>query len=245
MLWGEVMNFSINITKENIPLHKHKYYEIVVFTKGIGTFHADGKDIAVSPGKIIIIPPKTEHCSSKSSLEFERIYIGGPLHQISFLTSTMVILDNCANDGLALAKMIYKNRYSSDEYISALINAFAHFLLQNIKMEEDIFLATKNIIENISNNFYDCNIDINALLNKSGYSEDYIRAYFKKITGRTPIEFLTKIRIDHACYLMELYGNSFSLTEIAEKCGYSDYVYFSRRFKQTIGVSPRNYMKSS
>ena len=29
--------------------------------------------------------------------------------------------------------------------------------------------------------------------------------------------------------------------EIAEKCGYTDYVYFSRRFKQITGISPREY----
>ena len=239
---GDVMSFLINLIKEGCPPHKHKNYEIVVYTNGNGTIHVAEKDIAVGPGKIIIIPPGIVHCSSKSGADYERIYIIGPFNQVFHLTSPTVVLDNSANEGLLLAKMIYTNRYSNSEYVVALINAFTHFLLQNIKIENDIFLAIQNIVEEISNNFYDCNINLNALLKKSGYSEDYIRAQFKKITGKTPTEFLTEIRINHACYLIDLYKNSFSLADIAEKCGYIDYVYFSRRFKQIMGVSPQKYM---
>ena len=83
---------------------------------------------------------------------------------------------------------------------------------------------------------------IAGFLQKSGYAEDYIRAQFKKFTGKTPTEFLTKIRIYHACYLIDAYKNTLSLAEIAEKCGYTDYVYFSRRFKHIMGISPREYM---
>jgi AraC-like DNA-binding protein len=83
-----------------------------------------------------------------------------------------------------------------------------------------------------------------SLLTKSGYAEDYIRAKFREITGYTPVEFLTKVRISQACSLIDMYGNSLQLSEIAEKCGYTDYVYFSRRFKALTGISPREYLRS-
>lgn len=242
---GDVMSFLIDLIKEESPPHKHKNYEIIVYTKGNGTIHAAEKDIAVGPGKIIIVPPGIVHSSSKSGADFERIYINGELNQTFFLTSPTVVLDNSAKEGMLLAGMIYTNRYSDQEYVTALVNAFTHFLLQNIKLEDNIFLAIKNITEEISNNFYDCNINLNDLLKKSGYSEDYIRAQFKKTTGKTPTEFLTEIRINHACYLIDMYKNSFSLADVAERCGYSDYVYFSRRFKQMMGVSPLKYMSGN
>ncbi|MBQ9760845.1 MAG: AraC family transcriptional regulator, partial [Clostridia bacterium] len=67
------------------------------------------------------------------------------------------------------------------------------------------------------------------------------RSCFKKITGKTPNEFLTEIRIKHACYLIDIYQDNLSLSEIAEKCGYLDYIYFSKRFKLVTGISPREY----
>lgn len=238
---GDIMNFLINLIKHVSPSHQHKNYEIIVCTKGSGVFHSVERDIPVSPGKIIIVPPGTMH-SSTSDGEYERIYINGEFNQIFSLTSPAVILDNSENEGTLLAKMIYNNRHSNSEYVATLVNAFAHFLIQSLKMENEISLTIKDIVNEITNHFYDCNINLNCLLKKSGYAEDYIRAQFKKFTGKTPTEFLTKIRIHHACYLIDTYKNSLSLAQIAEKCGYTDYVYFSRRFKHIMGMSPRKYM---
>lgn len=235
------MNLLIDLIKRESPSHQHKNYEIIVYMKGNGLFHSAEIDIPVSPGKIIIIPPGTVHSSTFSG-ELERIYINGEFNQIFNLTSPTVILDNSENEGALLAKMIYNNRHSNSEYVAALVSAFAYFLIQRLKMETAISLTINDIVNEITNNFYDCNINLNYLLKKSGYAEDYIRAQFKKFTGKTPTEFLTKIRIYHACYLIDTYKNSLSLGQIAEKCGYTDYVYFSRRFKHIMGVSPRKYM---
>lgn len=234
------MAFLIDLKKEESFPHKHKNYEIIVYTRGCGVFHAAGKDIPVSPGKIIIIPPGAVHSITFDGA-LDRIYINGDLNHIFSLTSPTIIPDTAENEGLFLAKMIYANRYTNPEYVTALISAFAHFLLQSLKMDDAIGLVIKDIVNKITNNFYDSSISISGLLRKSGYAEDYIRAQFKKITGKTPTAFLTGIRINHACYLIDTYKNALSLAEIAEKCGYTDYVYFSRRFKQVMGVSPRNY----
>lgn len=236
------MNFLINLAKDQSAPHKHAYYEIVIFTKGSGVFHASGKNIDAYPGKIIIIPPQTVHHSTKTDADFERIYVGGDFNQFFNMDTPTVIFDNSENEGFLLAKMLFNNRYSTPEYVSSLVSAFTHFLLKNIKMENNIFLATKNIAEEISSDFYNCNIVLCSILSKSGYAEDYIRAQFKKIMGKTPTEFLTQIRINHACYLIDTYRHFLSLSEIAEKCGYTDYVYFSRRFKQIMKMSPRKYL---
>lgn len=234
------MSFLINLIKSETPFHQHKTYEIIVYMQGTGVFHSTEKDISVSPGKIIIIPPETMH-HSLSEGELPRIFISGEFNHFFNLTSPTVISDNADREGALLAKMIYNNRFANPEYIAALTGAFAHFLTQRLKMEDEITQAIGEIIYEISNRFYDSNIDLCDLLKKSGYAEDYIRAKFKKYTGKTPTEFLTNIRIYHARYLIDTYKNTLSLAEIAEKCGYTDYVYFSRRFKQITGISPREY----
>ncbi|MBE7063138.1 MAG: helix-turn-helix domain-containing protein [Ruminococcaceae bacterium] len=235
------MAFLINLIKEESSPHTHKNYEIIVYTRGRGIFHATEKDVLVSPGKIIIIPPGTVHSVTFDG-RLERIYINGDLNHIFNLAAPTVILDTPEKEGLFLAKMIYANRYTNSEYTAALIGAFAHFLLQSLKMEDAIHLVIKDIVNKITNNFYDSTISLSSLLQKSGYAEDYIRTQFKKSTGKTPTEFLTEIRIRHACYLIDTYKSTLSLSEIAEKCGYTDYVYFSRRFKHILGMSPRKYM---
>ena len=242
MVSGDVMKIFVNMITRESPPHKHTYYEIIVYTQGCGTVRAGEMTIAAKPGLFLIIPPDLIHASVIEGDCFERIYVNGEMGHIFSLTAPTVVLDNSEKEGQMLAKMLYANRYGNREYVLALFNAFAHFLLENIKQEDEIFLAVKAIAERISDDFYDCNLDLRALLNQSGYSEDYIRAQFKKITGKTPTEFLTGVRIDHACHLIDLFKNALPLSEVAEKCGYSDYVYFSRRFKQVMGISPQKYM---
>ena len=220
--------------------HKHKNYEIIIYLNGSGTLFTPQKEIPVSSGKIIIIPPDTQHSSSHGD-DVGKIYISGDFNHLFSFSSPTVISDDSERTGTSLARMIYRNRLSNPEYVSALINAFAHFLLQNLKTETEIGTTIKQLVDKISENFYDSNISLNELLNETGYAEDYIRAQFKSFTGKTPTEFLTETRISHACYLIDTYKDTLSLTEISEKCGYTDYVYFSRRFKQVTGVPPKEY----
>lgn len=238
------MGYLVDIISKDTPLHMHKNYEIIVYTRGSGIFFTEDMEREVSSGEIVIVPPNTRHGGSFGG-KADRMYICGEFNQIFNFDKPLVIADNSQNDGVMMAKMIYRNRHSNSEYVSALINAFAHFIVQSIKPDNEINLAVNEIMEKITNGFYDSGLDVSQLLNASGYAEDYIRSYFKRVTGKTPVEFLTEVRIKHACYLIDIYKGTMALSEIGEKCGYTDYTYFSRRFRKVMGISPRSYMKES
>ena len=236
------MDISVGRVTLSCTKHKHNSYEIIFYKKGSGKFCLLDGNISILPGKFIIVPPNTMH-ASKYNEETETFYIKGDFNHIFSFSYPMVIMDNKDKVGEFLVKMIFENRFSNHEYLSSISNTLAHFLLQNIHMEKNIGIVIKDIISRISDNFYDSNMNIGDVLKNSGYAEDYIRSQFKIFTGKTPVEFLTQIRINHARYLIDIYRDSLSLAEIAEKCGYSDYIYFSRTFKKLMGVSPKNYMK--
>lgn len=235
------MRYLINLVTHPSTPHPHKTHEIIVFLRGSGTLYWQDAQTPVCPGKIVIIPPGTVH-HSVFEHSLDRLYINGDFHHMFNFACPVVVCDNAEQEGTLLAEMIYRNRFGNPEYLASLVDAFAHFLMQSLKMDDEVSLAVKDITHEITNRFHDSSLDLAALLKKSGYAEDYIRAQFKKITGKTPTEFLTRVRISHACFLIDSYKSSLSLSEIAENCGYTDYVYFSRRFKQVTGVSPREYM---
>lgn len=236
------MKTTVNFVTQSCRRHKHNCYEIIFYRKGEGTFYFSEKSIPISSGKFIIVPPEIVH-ASRYTEDAETIFVNGDFKHIFSFNSPAVVMDDDEKSGEFFMKMIYENRFSNPEYLSALSNALAHFLMQNIKTEKSISVVLKDIVTQISDNFHDSNIDVCEILNKSGYSEDYIRAQFKAHTGKTPIEFLTEMRIAHARYLIESYKESLQLSEIAEKCGYTDYIYFSRKFKQIMGMAPKEYMK--
>lgn len=64
---------------------------------------------------------------------------------------------------------------------------------------------------------------------------------FKQVTGVTPLEYRTRIRIENAKEMLE--GGELSVMEIGEKLGFSSPAYFSDSFKKATGISPKNYAK--
>jgi AraC-like DNA-binding protein len=235
------MKITVGFLKNEYPKHDHKFYEIVIYTKGGGTVSINESKIPFSVGTIIVLPPSTMH-ESLSKNEFERIYINGSFDWILKNSEPIILQGSSTSDGLLLAELIYRSRFESSDYVSALVNAFIGFILQSIDIDDKMNEAIKLIANEITESFHDSELNLNRLLTKSGYSEDYIRSEFKKAIGKTPTAFLTETRISHACMLMDIYKTSLSLTEIAEKCGYIDYTYFSRRFKEIMGISPREYL---
>ena len=237
------MGFMINRITTTIPPHQHNVYEIIVCTRGSGTFYGT-EEVPVSKGSIVIVPPRVTHKSVAQDI-LDRIYIQGDFSYCFPLTASVVVQDNAMGEGCILAEMLYHNRYAKREYVAALVEAFVRYLMQSIHTKDRIHTAVTHIIDQITVGFGDYTLDLQSLLEASGYAEDYIRAQFKKITGKTPHEFLTNVRIRHACSLMYTYEKTVPLTEIAEKCGYTDYVYFSKKFKSITGVAPRTYIANT
>ncbi|WP_236979059.1 AraC family transcriptional regulator [Membranihabitans maritimus] len=72
-------------------------------------------------------------------------------------------------------------------------------------------------------------------------SPNYFCRYFKKRTSKTFIEFVTELRVGHACKLL-LEGN-LSISQICYESGFNNLSNFNRKFKELIGQSPSDYFK--
>ncbi len=237
------MNLIVSRTTPNTkeyPFHKHNNYEISFCLNCEGTLRAGGREYPFSTGNIVIVPPGLMH-STKSDKNLDCIYIRSESSLLFDTDKPVILRDNATGDGRQLAMLIYNNRFSNQEYVSSLGNAYIHFLVTNMRLEDGIGRTVSAIVDKISQNALQADINLTDFLRESGYAEDYIRYHFRKITGKTPTAFLTDIRIKHACFLMETYGPVLTLSEIAEKCGYTDYVYFSKKFKSLTGLSPAKY----
>jgi AraC-like DNA-binding protein len=75
-----------------------------------------------------------------------------------------------------------------------------------------------------------------------GMSYDRFRRRFTALAGVAPARYRSARLIAHACELMQ--QGSLTDRAIAERLGFSDEFYFSRRFKQITGWSPREYRRN-
>lgn len=67
----------------------------------------------------------------------------------------------------------------------------------------------------------------------------YLSTLFKKETGLTLTEFVTKRRIEHAVFLLN--STNMQIQTIAQYCGIEDVCYFTKLFKRHIGKTPSEY----
>ncbi|HEY4207740.1 MAG TPA: helix-turn-helix domain-containing protein, partial [Puia sp.] len=65
--------------------------------------------------------------------------------------------------------------------------------------------------------------------------------YFKSRTGKTYTQFLTEIRVGHACKL--LIDNRISIKQLCFESGFNNFTCFHKNFKMITGKSPQHYQR--
>lgn len=92
----------------------------------------------------------------------------------------------------------------------------------------------------LDDHFTDHNFSLENMSQELSYNKKYISYVFKKHFGIGIIEYLNTVRVQNACTMIE---QGFTcVTDIADRCGYSDAQYFSKIFKTKMGVVPTQYI---
>jgi len=72
-------------------------------------------------------------------------------------------------------------------------------------------------------------------------SPNHLAAVFRDYTGRSPIDYLIQLRLEEGKRLLQ--ASEFTVAEIGRTVGYDDPAYFSRLFRQHIGMSPVHFRR--
>jgi AraC-like DNA-binding protein len=94
------------------------------------------------------------------------------------------------------------------------------------------------VINYMTENYFQ-NITLQLLSEYAQISASYLGSIFKKVTGKSTIDYLIDIRINKAKALLR---DGFSVSETSKLIGFNDIFYFSRAFKKHEGISPSQYM---
>ena len=72
-------------------------------------------------------------------------------------------------------------------------------------------------------------------------SPNYLCVVFRRVVGKTPIQYLNDLRVQHACRLLGT--SNLNIAEVSLSVGIPDANYFARLFKQKTGFQPRDYVR--
>lgn len=217
--------------------------ELIYHIDGKSTVHFNGKILDTEDNSIRFLPKgdnKEYIVDKKERGECIDIFFDTDL-PVSDEAFIIKLVENTNIKNLfkkIFATWVSKNDGYYFECISLLYKIFAELQKHNyIPLNQ--YNHIKPAIEYIEENFLCGKISVPYLADICGISEVYLKKLFIKKFGVPPTKYIIQLKINHACDLLR--SEQYSITQVAEFCGYKDVYYFSRQFREYVGVKPSTF----
>ncbi|MCR5754222.1 MAG: response regulator [Acetatifactor sp.] len=99
----------------------------------------------------------------------------------------------------------------------------------------------RGVIDYIAEHFNEVDMSVTEIAEYLHFSPAYLNVLFKQEMKITLKQYLSNYRLERAKKLLE--NDYDKITEIAEKCGYTNSNYFAKVFREATGMTPVEYRK--
>lgn len=111
---------------------------------------------------------------------------------------------------------------------------------RTIKLQQNnLVKETLAILQDVGNNFPTAG----AISKRLGITQEYFSRLFKKVMNKNFITYITELRIARAQELLT--NTTLPIIDIAAEVGYERQSYFTKKFKELSGITPRQFRASS
>ncbi len=221
----------------------NRHFKIFVPSRG-GQLTADGAAVRFDSGKIITADGGRP--LSVSGTDGTVLCIEQPL-----LPAVPQIIDEAPNSGFKhiAAQAMHYFASGGDPAVAAALGQLAVAYISSGLTKPARQPVVDAVIADVNKNFTDSTYSVEAFIAKLPLNYDYVRKLFKRQVGMSPHAYLTGLRMNRARDILlsgvtNRYSN-YTISQVAEACGYAEPLYFSRVFKQHFGVSPLQYAKDN
>lgn len=224
----------------DVPTH-----ELIYFIKGEGEIVFKGKKFRAKKGDILFLPRCEENQKYTIDVveEFALYYIS--FDSMSIMPDNYVLIHMEGDEIKRCYERFYREWFSKrDCYYYKAMQSFYKILelignQSSQNLSSNRFSQLERSEEYMAMHYCDLDFDYTELREESGLSYSYFKKLFIEKYGVPPVKYVTKLKIDRACELLQT--KMFSVSKIAEICGFENVYYFSNVFKKYTGVSPKNY----
>ncbi|WP_229691986.1 helix-turn-helix domain-containing protein [Paenibacillus radicis (ex Gao et al. 2016)] len=244
----------------NRPLHHiHERLSVLIaIVSGKGSLKTNDQMYELTEGSVILLPAHSEAeltANSTHPLHAYKLVIHARERESSLPAGAMMQKSEAASNSVvyffpnepaivANVEELYVHRLPENEirHVQNQI-VFHQIILQLLQGQGAKYAASEQpsmerSIAYLENHFSE-KITREQLAEIAGVSRSHYSILFKQMTGFSPSDYLSRLRVHRAKEL--LISGSGTLREIALKVGYKDEFYLSRRFKQQTGAAPSGY----
>ena len=254
----------------DLYLHGHLDYSELVIVLGGKALHLIGaKQYPIHKGSVFVVGERTEHgfahpkhlsiCNIMFKSEalshildmnqlsgFQAMFVLEPHYAQNdqFLARLHLLEEELSEVQCRIDLLMQEYKQKRTGWRDMVLSGF-HSLCVMISRcyrtdEEDSFLKLAAAIAYMEQHFTE-HITTTELAARSGYSERQFLRLFHELHSTSPIQYLTRLRIERARYLLRV--TALPIGEIAWCCGFEDQNYFTRAFRNHAGMTPSAFRK--
>jgi len=217
-------------------LTAHPFWEMILVHQGEGEMRT-ARPFPLRPGTVCLMPPGVAHV--EASRQTDLLWIGLRGHRVDRLPrdAPLVALSVAC---VRLAITCWETARKGYGEIGPELDGWALVLFarlhQALGLRDDCTVhRLEETVAYLHTHFHEA-IDVPTLAAASGYSEGYFYRAFKTLTGKTPVQYLTSLRVQEALRWLE--HSDLPITQIAAAVGFPDAHYFTRIIKEYTGATP-------
>lgn len=230
-------------------------YIFIYCTKGKGKITISNKVHSIQSNQFFIIPKNIKHEYKADDLSPWSIYwfefngiIAPELY--NRYKKTKYVNTPYSADRIQRFQKVFNlfNEYNQEDLLEYANLLSLNFISSFVYNDSDTKYFTSNeetLIDSIKNfllNNLERNYCLDELATKFNYSKSHLQAKFKIETGYPLHAFFNLQKILKACEYLN--STNLRIKEISYKLGFEDPLYFSRIFKNLMGMSPSTYKKT-
>lgn len=233
-------------------------YNLIYVTRGRVVWVVEDQEIELRPGEMVLVPPGVPHRAfsrtkrfTLGSIHFD-VRLAGRQDVFELLTPPPF---QRVEDGSRLDRYL---RMAMEEFdrpdpteARLMLAAWGRLVaLELLRDNADRGLLRHRALDPLVaelmeqlNADYQAPFTLDELAARAGYSAQHLNRLFRREVGMTPLQYLTRLRMDHAAAM--LVDGRLTVRAVGERVGYDDPYYFSRVFKQHFGRSPAQYREAA
>ncbi|WP_165842181.1 AraC family transcriptional regulator [Paenibacillus xerothermodurans] len=265
------LHLSVNRLDRGYHPHRHDFLEFSYVVEGSGSEIINGVRHSMVPGTFTFVLPYQIHeiltapgstlilynCMFSMDMLMEpggQDGLSGLINAANPLPAYAHFIGGEQDKMCALIEDMFREYNGDDRWRKTLLQVrlkevlvrFDRWRRKERSGEGDVQCACKSspsvwrIIQYIHRNYQE-DLTLTELASLFAMSASRISEVIKQTTGQTFVHFLHDLRLRHACSL--LVSTDMRVTEIAHEVGYGSYKTFSRMFRESKGIAPKDYRK--
>ena len=250
---GIESRFNEEYNYSNRDRDEYNGYLLQYTLSGEGVFEKEGRSyrIAKNQGFLVSLPQNSRYylaSEAKEPWEFFYLHFDGSgvaycfekLEQITDGTFSLNSENEFVSEFLKLHTRLLEGKYLKGYEGGDMVYHLLCILLREIEQPNNVHgISLIQKAQNIMEMEYATIVSVEEIAGRLGVSFSHFTRKYREQTGNTPIQYLTKLRIQASLHY--LLNSSMNIKEIAIKIGFSNGNYFSKVFLKHVGMTPNEY----